>query len=203
MHPACSCRTLGQLTTRLAACNLCAGAQSAPIFAVRPGQRALIVGQAPGLHEPSRGRPFAADAGRRLRSWFAPYGLDDETAFRATFAMSAVMKCYPGRVASSRGDRRPARDELDRCAPWTDATLRLLDPPLVIPVGSLAIEALLGRSRLADTIGRAVERDGRVYVPLPHPSGASAWLNNPAHRALVTGAIAEIAARLGRARIAP
>jgi hypothetical protein len=35
------------------------------------------------------------------------------------------------------------------------------------------------------------------WMPLPHPSGASLWLNQPGHRALVEQAIEE----LGRLRI--
>ena len=115
--------------------------------------------------------------------------------------MTAVMKCYPGRVPGGRGDRRPSPAELRNCAPWTDAVLRLLDPPLVIPVGGLAIERLLGPARLVDIIGHRIEVDDRVFVPLPHPSGASAWLNTPAHRVLVERAIALIADELGAARV--
>ena len=203
MHPGNACRTLDELRERLAACRLCPDACSTPIADVRDGHRALIVGQAPGIHEPALGRPFGADAGRRLRRWFASYGLEDEGRFRATFAISAVMKCYPGREPGGRGDRRPTTAQLRNCAPWTDATLRLLDPPLVIPVGGLAIDRLLGPGRLADLIGNRFEIDGRTWVPLPHPSGASAWLNTPAHRALVERAVALIAEELGAGRVAP
>jgi uracil-DNA glycosylase len=203
VHPSNACRTLEEWRERLAPCRLCPGACSRPISDVRDSHRALIVGQAPGIHEESVGRPFGADAGRRLRRWFAPFGLDDEARFRATFAMTAVMKCYPGRIAGGRGDRRPAPSELRNCAPWTDAALRLLDPPLVIPVGGLAIDRLLGPSRLIDVIGHRFEVDGRVWVPLPHPSGASAWLNIAAHRELVERAVELIAAELGATRLAP
>ena len=99
MHGGDAFGSLEEWRERLAACRLCPGACSRPISDVRDSHRALIVGQAPGIHEESVGRPFGADAGRRLRRWFAPYGLEDEGRFRATFAMTAVMKCYPGRVA--------------------------------------------------------------------------------------------------------
>jgi uracil-DNA glycosylase len=84
-------RSLEEWRERLAACRLCPGACSRPISDVRDSHRALIVGQAPGIHEESVGRPFGADAGRRLRRWFAPYGLEEEGPFRATFAMTAGM----------------------------------------------------------------------------------------------------------------
>jgi uracil-DNA glycosylase len=197
VHPADAASDLALLATRLAACRLCAGVTPPPIAAVTPGQRALIVGQAPGIHEPVLGRPFAAAAGLRLRRWFAAYGLEDEDRFRATFAMTAVAKCYPGRVPGGRGDRRPSRAELAACAPWTAAQLRLLDPVLVVPVGGMAIEQLLGPGRLADVIGTSRSVAGRLVVPLPHPSGASAWTNAPANRALVDRAVALICGALG------
>jgi len=202
VHPAEASPTLAEWRARLAACRLCAGVTPPPISDVRRTHRALIIGQAPGIHEPTVRKPFGADAGRRLRRWFAPYDLEDEDRFRATFAMTAVMKCYPGRDPGGRGDRRPSPAQLANCAPWTAEALRLLDPSLVIPVGGLAIDRLLGPSRLADVIGHRFAHDGRVLIPLPHPSGASAWLNAPDHRVLVERAVALIAAEIGAVRIA-
>jgi uracil-DNA glycosylase len=200
VHPAARSRDLDDLARRLARCRLCVRAARAsgderervfshPIASVAAGHRALIVGQAPGIREPELGLPFAADAGRRLRRWFAPLGLEDEDRFRATFAMTAVAKCYPGRDPGARGDRRPTPGQLARCAPWTAAQLALLDPPLVIPVGGLAITAFLGARRLADVVGQRFTADGRAVVPLPHPSGASAWVNLAANRELVARAV--------------
>jgi uracil-DNA glycosylase len=202
VHPADGASSLADLARRLASCRLCDAAGepvfSSPIASVRAGQRALIVGQAPGIHEPALGKPFAADAGRRLRRWFAPYGLEAEDAFRATFAMSAVMKCFPGRDPGGRGDRRPLPGQLARCAPWTAAQRRLLQPAVIVPVGALAIESLLGRMRLTEAVGQRFERDGRPVIPLPHPSGASAWLNLAGNRALVERAVELVARELGR-----
>lgn len=97
LHPALRTRSLGGWERRLARCRLCdlAGepVESRPIGDVRPTHRALILGQAPGISEPALRRPFAGDAGRRLRAWFTPLGLDDEERFRATFGMTAVMRC--------------------------------------------------------------------------------------------------------------
>jgi uracil-DNA glycosylase len=60
-----------------------------------------------------------------------------------------------------------------------------------VAVGGLAIKQLLGVSGLASCIGCRYELDdGTPVVPLPHPSGASGWLNDPANRELTARACA-------------
>src|SRR4029077_10401919 len=168
-----------------------------PILWAREGQRALIVGQAPGITEPVRGLPFAGAAGRKLVSWLAPLGIADHEDMLERFAFAAVAKCYPGRVPGGRGDRAPDRGERERCRPWTEPLVRLCAPAVVVPVGRLAIDDWLGRAPLADVVGERFEREGRVIVPLPHPSGASAWTNDPANRARVGRAVAQLRDTLG------
>ena len=160
-----------------------------PILSARPGQRALIVGQAPGITEPTRGVPFAGAAGRRLIDWLAPLRIASHADFLDRFAIAAVAKCYPGRHPGGRGDRPPSRDERAHCRPWTDALVRLLEPRVVIPIGRLAIDDWLSPLPLAECVGQQFEIDGRIVVPLPHPSGVSAWTNSDAHRVLVRRAV--------------
>jgi uracil-DNA glycosylase len=193
-HPADSVRTVEQLTARISRCRLCGSAVTPPpILWARPGQRNLLVGQAPGLVEVGIALPFAGTAGRTLRRWLAPLGVTDHESFLELFAVAAVAKCYPGRAPGGRGDRVPTRTERANCLPWTNAAVRVLDPRLVVPVGRLAIDDWLGREALSDVIGRRFDVDGRIVVPLPHPSGASSWTNLPAHRELIARAVELIA----------
>ena len=55
-------------------------------------------------------------------------------------------------------------------------------PRVVLLVGTLAIERFWGRAPLADVVGRSRVDGERVLIPLPHPSGASRWLNAPENR---------------------
>jgi uracil-DNA glycosylase len=120
----------------------------------------------------------------------------DEDEFYAAFYCASVTRCYPGRAPSGRGDRTPTPRERELCSFWRDWELKLLRPQLIVPVGGLAIKALLGISGLAGCIGRKYELDGAVVVPLPHPSGASGWLNSPANRELTARAAALVRAEL-------
>jgi uracil-DNA glycosylase len=171
---------------------MCPRVTPPPILWAREGQRALIIGQAPGITEPVRRLPFAGAAGRKLVTWLAPLGISDHEQMLERFAFAAVAKCYPGRLPGGRGDRAPDRGERERCLPWTDALVRLCDPTVVVPVGRLAIDDWLGRAPLSEVVGRRFERDGRVIVPLPHPSGASAWMNDAGNRVLVERAVAQL-----------
>jgi len=140
-----------------------------------------MFGQAPGAVEGAERRPWRGRAGRTLRGWL---GMDEEE-FYATFYCAAVTRCYPGKAPSGRGDRTPTPAEQELCAFWRDWELRLLRPGLIVPIGGLAIRQLLGTTKLVDCVGRRFESGGAAVVPLPHPSGASGWLNEPANRRLV------------------
>jgi uracil-DNA glycosylase len=71
------------------------------------------------------------------------------------------------------------------CRPWLDLELQLVDPAVVLLVGKMAIDTVLGRKPLAETVGTVHERDGRTWLALPHPSGVSRWLNQPQNQALL------------------
>jgi uracil-DNA glycosylase len=192
-----SYRSLRSLQRDNRACRACAEAgyplESLPAFEGVPGQRAYILGQSPGAVEGVERRPWRGRAGRTLRRW-----LDlDEDEFYATFYCASVTRCYPGKAASGRGDRPPTPVERRLCAFWREWELRLLRPALIVPVGGLAARTLLGVRSIGECIGRRFDYGDAVAVPLPHPSGASGWLNDPANRLRV-----EVAAGLIREELA-
>jgi uracil-DNA glycosylase len=152
-----------------------------------------MYGQAPGVVEGQERKPWRGRAGKTLRRWLEL----DEDEFYATFYCASVTRCYPGRAPSGRGDRTPSPREQELCSFWRDWELKILQPPLIVPVGGVAIRRLLGVTSLADCIGHTYELDGATIVPLPHPSGASGWLNSPGNRELTAKA-----ARLVRGELA-
>ena len=164
------------------------------MLAGHEGQLAYMLGQAPGELEGEERRPWRGRAGRTLRRWLRL----DEDAFYATFYCASITRCYPGKAPSGRGDRTPTPREQELCSFWREWELRLLRPALIVPVGGLAIRRLLRRSRLTECIGQQYELDLATVVPLPHPSGASGWLNDPANRELVERAAALIREELSR-----
>jgi uracil-DNA glycosylase len=158
------------------------------------GQPAYMYGQAPGVVEGEERRPWRGRAGKTLRRWLEL----EEDEFYRTFYCASVTRCYPGRAPSGRGDRTPTPREQELCSFWREWELKLRRPRLIVPVGGLAIRQLLGIRGLAECIGRTYEVDGTVVVPLPHPSGASGWLNAPENRARTARAATLVRTELAR-----
>lgn len=177
-----SYRSLASLQRDNRVCRACAEAgfrlESPTVLEGHVGQRAYILGQAPGVVEGEQRRPWRGRAGQTLRRWL---GLEED-AFYATFYCASVTRCYPGRAAAGGGDRTPTAREQELCSFWREWELRLLRPRLIVPVGGLAIRRLLGISSLDAAIGTRFDHGEAVAVPLPHPSGVSRWMNDPGNQ---------------------
>jgi len=203
-------RALADLQARHRACTRCVDAgwlpQARPIFSGGHLARVVLVGQAPGPVENDVGQPFSGRAGHQLMRWLSRAGFAGEEDARRRIYFISATTCFPGRRPDGAGDRRPSPREVEACAPWREGVLDLLRPPLVVPVGSLGLSLFLPRLRLDDAVGRALLPDGRelpgdsdglqaprVLLPLPHPSGQSRWLNDPARAALLDRALARLA----------
>jgi uracil-DNA glycosylase family 4 len=204
--PAAEGRSLASLQPAQRACTRCAERgyieRAHPVFSGHAGQHVMLVGQAPGPVEHDQSRPFAGRAGRQLMRWLIRAGFNDEDDVRARIYMTAMTTCFPGRRPDGAGDRRPSAAEVALCAPWLDGVLARLRPRVIIPIGSLALERFLPGQRLDNVIGAAFTEVGErisavpdevpILVPLPHPSGQSRWLNDPARVVLLDQAIVRL-----------
>lgn len=169
------------------ACSLCfPGGGNVPVVDDAKSARAMLVGQAPGITEVTTRRPFTGPAGRRLDGWLERAGVGREEIF-----FSAVARCFPGK-AKGGGDKIPSRRMIENCRAHLDWELENIKPEVVVLIGGLAIKEILGIKKLSDAAGRIFRRDGTTYVPLPHPSGASTWLNPPENRALLEDSLEEL-----------
>jgi uracil-DNA glycosylase len=191
-----SYRSLASLQRDNRTCRACLEAgyriESRPVFEGHAGQKAFILGQAPGIVEGEERRPWRGRAGQTLRRW-----LDmDEGAFYATFYCASVTRCYPGRAPAGGGDRTPTAREQELCSFWREWEFELVRPRLVVAVGGLAIRRLLGITSLDACVGERIEYGEAVVVPFPHPSGVSRWMNSPQNRERVERAVGLVHAEL-------
>jgi uracil-DNA glycosylase len=178
-----------------------------PVHGPAIASRILLVGQAPGPHEARFGRPFAWTAGKTLFRWLERATGADEQTVRARVYIAAVVRCFPGKTTGG-GDRVPSAEE---CALWRGFLAReveILAPRLVIPVGRLAIQEVLGHTEpIAAVVGRTLRTQFHGVnvdvLPLPHPSGASTWFKVEPGRTLLEDALALLARHPEVARAFP
>lgn len=128
-----------------------------------------------------------------------------EEKIRCFAYITAVTKCYPGKAAHGKGDRKPNPQEVANCAPYLEEALRLLGPSVVVLIGGLAIERILGPHKFSEVIGKEYRKDlsgGPAWViPVPHPSGASPWPHLPGNKEKLDKALRLIQKRLRKQKL--
>ncbi len=90
---------------------------------------------------------------------------------------------------------------LANCRPHPSREFELLRPEIVVPVGRMAIRELLGIGRASEAVGETFRHDGVVHGSLPHPSGASTWLNVPENKGKLLRALAVLGGLVAAGRI--
>ncbi|QBD78263.1 uracil-DNA glycosylase [Ktedonosporobacter rubrisoli] len=196
LQPADRENKLIALHQRILSCRLCQErgyiATARPIVQGRANDRIFLIGQAPGHLSVARGVPFSGPGGRVLQKWLERAGFPPGYLHEHVY-LSSLTHCDPGKNPKGSGDRRPSPQELALCKPFLEAELNLVQPRVVLLVGTMAIEAFLGKARLEDIIGTYQEIEKRLFLPLPHPSGVSRWLNAPEHQHLLAQALEHLA----------
>jgi uracil-DNA glycosylase len=194
--------SLARLHREILSCSRCVEAgylpQAAPVLSGHADNRMMLIGQAPGAVEAVRRLPFQGRSRQVLMEWLIRAGFASETQVRRQIYLTSVTKCFPGKGAGG-GDRRPSRAEVDLCRSHLDRQLALIKPELLILVGGLSHERFLPGRPLDELVGRVFDFSGRevsgrarvrpLLVPLPHPSGASRWLNALENRLLLDRAL--------------
>jgi DNA polymerase len=128
----------------------------------------MIVGEQPGDHEDSQGKPFIGPAGQLLDEYLAGAGIDRSAAY-----VTNAVKHFK---FSWRGKRRihqsPAAKEIDTCRWWLEAERAIVKPRVVLALGASAARGLLGKT-VSITRARgepvALEDGSELWVTV-HPS---------------------------------
>lgn len=182
--------------SELRACTRCALAgyisEARPLVSGDADAPFMVIGQAPSRTAHVLNTFYRGPAGEKLQSWFVQAGFAPED-FGTRVYLAAVTRCFPGRLPGSSKDRLPSRTEQALCRPWLDHELELLAPRAVVLFGKLAIATFLSSAPLTELVGQTFDQNGRLYLPFPHSSGASTWLNSDTNKALLAQAIARLA----------
>ncbi|MDZ7687340.1 MAG: uracil-DNA glycosylase [Halobacteriales archaeon] len=99
-----------------------------------PDADVMIVGKMVGYKDDTVGLPYQGEAGNVL-----DYALESAGRTRKDVFLTNLTRCYPPE------SRDPRKDELDRCAQYFDRELEIVNPDVIVALGKLVAERLLGR----------------------------------------------------------
>lgn len=143
------------------ACSLCEkrnrivfsdGCENAPI---------MFIGEAPGKNEDETGIPFIGRAGQLLRKFLYDCNYSQED-----FYIANTIKCRPPE------NRKPTKEEKLACKSFLDKQIELINPKVIVLVGSTALESFIEDKKMTITKarGQIFEIENRKFVPIFHPS---------------------------------
>lgn len=161
--------SLADVATLIAACNKC-GLCSGRTKTV-PGEgsataRLVVVGEGPGRTEDETGRPFVGRAGDLLTKILAAIDLPREQTF-----ICNIVKCRPPQ------NRQPQFDEIGACLPFLYRQIELVNPKVILAMGTTAAQSLLSTKQSLGALRNHVHRfRGIPLVVTYHPA---ALLRNP------------------------
>lgn len=148
----------------------------------------MVIGEGPGAQEDEQGKPFVGRAGRLLDRMFAPVGLarDAPSPPEALY----ITNILPWRPPQNR-DPRP--EEIAMMTPFLERHVALAGPELLIAMGNISCQALLGRRGITRLRGTWAQALGLPCLPMFHPAYL---LRNPAAKREAWADVLEVAARL-------
>jgi DNA polymerase len=141
-------------------CGLCE-TRTQTVFGVgNRSARLMVIGEAPGAEEDRQGEPFVGRAGLLLNSMMRAAGFE-----RGEYFLTNVLKCRPPH------NRDPSDEEVERCLPYLRRQIELVAPAMILCVGRIAAQRLLGTDApLGRLRGRVHDLDGVPVVVTYHPA---------------------------------
>jgi uracil-DNA glycosylase len=127
----------------------------------------MFVGEQPGDHEDIEGRPFIGPAGRILDKALSDLGI----ARGDVYVTNAVKHFKWVPKGKRRIHQTPRVGEIRACKPWLEAEIDILKPELIVCLGSIAVQSLLGpKIKLLANRGTVVESSYGPCLLAVHPS---------------------------------
>jgi uracil-DNA glycosylase len=162
-----------ELVNEAAGCTLCPAmcGRSAVLSELNgsPGARIVFIGEAPGRKGADRTRvPFSGDqSGANFDRFLKSINLTRKEIFITSAAL-----CNPR--SESGANRKPTQKELTNCSTFLRRTIELIDPRVIVTLGSVALEALkriqYHELSLKESAAQIHSWNERVLVPIYHPS---------------------------------
>ena len=139
-------------------CGLCEGRTNIVIGVGEHNTNIMLIGEGPGADEDAQGIPFVGKAGQLMNQAFAGLGID-----RSKLYIANVVKCRPPQ------NRVPEKDEADACIGYLQNQIKLVNPKVIVLLGSTALKNILGEGlSITRERGKVIEKDGIIYFSQIH-----------------------------------
>jgi len=166
-------KLFNELVKDAAGCTMCPAmcGRSAVLSELNgsPDARIMFIGEAPGRKGADRTRvPFSGDqSGANLDRFLSSINLTRKEIFITSAAL-----CNPR--SESGANRKPTQKELANCSSFLRRTIEIVDPRVIVTLGSVALEALkriqCHELNLKTAASQIHSWNNRVLVPIYHPS---------------------------------
>ncbi len=114
-----------------------------------PKSKIMFIGEAPGANEDEEGLPFVGRAGSLLDKMLAAIDLDRKKVY-----ISNIINYRPPE------NRRPTDEEIKRYLPFITKHIEIIDPKIVVLLGSTAMNALIGNEVVISKMrGKWIEKN--------------------------------------------
>ena len=141
-------------------CKLCSNRHNVVIGTGNKNARIMFIGEGPGADEDMQGIPFVGKAGRLMDKAFQGVGIKREEVYIAN-----IVKCRPP------NNRNPEKDEADCCKEYLESQIKLVNPEIIVLLGSVALKNILGEEYgITASRGKWIEKDGIKYLATFHPA---------------------------------
>ncbi|MBI2668438.1 uracil-DNA glycosylase [Candidatus Woesearchaeota archaeon] len=155
--------TLFTLAEGIRACTACPLHKSRTLAVPGDGPanaKLFFVGEAPGNEEDRQGKPFVGRSGKFLDQLLQKAGIKRSDVF-----ITGAVKCHPAK------NRTPSASELNTCRHlWLENQIFLIQPALVVILGTAALRSLLQKEKLQPLHGKIIEKNGQKYFITYHPA---------------------------------
>ena len=146
-------------------CDLKYGARNAVFSAGSPSAKIMIIGEAPGRDEDYQGVPFVGRAGQLLDKMLLSIGFNrNESDIEKSVYITNVIPWRPPE------NREPSSEEIDMMMPFLRRHIELVNPMVVVAMGNVSCQCLLGRRGITKLRGIWDEAFGIPVLPMLHPA---------------------------------
>jgi DNA polymerase len=159
-YPENDYQELKQEALKCQRCQLREGCNGVVMGEGNINNRIMLIGEGPGANEDRLGRPFVGKAGQLMDKILESVNLKREELY-----ITNVVKCRPPK------NRVPHKNEFESCVSILMAEINLINPKVIVPMGSTAAKFLISPSESITNIrGNWIQKGDIFFLPTFHPA---------------------------------